>query len=118
GGPATMSAWTASSSTLPTNNWQANTIAYNGYLYEIGGCYSSGCPLSTVDYATINPNGTLGSWTPTASLLTAVDYASAVVYNGYVYEIGGCTTGCPSVNAYTAAVEYAPINTTNGTLGT
>jgi N-acetylneuraminic acid mutarotase len=116
GGPGTLSAWAASNSSLPTNNWQANTVAYNDYLYEIGGCYLSLCPMSTVDYASLNANGTLGSWAPTASLLTAVDFASSVVYNGYIYEIGGCTTGCPTVNGYTAAVEYAPIHT-DGTLG-
>ena len=100
--------WTATTS-LPTGTDDATSVAYNGYVYEIGGY--NGNIVATVDYAPINANGTLGSWTATTSLPTATDFATSVAYNGYVYEIGGCASTCP-----TATVDYAPINS-NGALG-
>ena len=47
-----------------------------------------------------------GSWTATTSLPAATEAASSVVYNGYVYEIGGNTTS--AINT----VDYAPITAT------
>ncbi|MHB8362351.1 MAG: Kelch repeat-containing protein, partial [Patescibacteria group bacterium] len=90
----------------------ATSVVYNGYVYEIGGVVA-GLATAAVEYAPINTNGTIGTWTanPT-SLLNATYAATSVVYNGYVYEIGGCPSTCP-----TAAVEYAPI-TSSGTIGT
>ncbi len=105
----TLGAWTAATS-LPTATNDATSVAYNGYVYEIGGNTSSGI-VSTVDYAPINSDGTLGSWTATTSLPVTTDLATSVAYNGYVYEIGGYNG-----SAITATVDYAPINA-NGTLG-
>ena len=104
----TLGSWTATTS-LPTATDFATSVAYNGYVYEIGGCAST-CPTATVDYAAINSNGALGSWTATTSLPAATENATSVAYNGYVYEIGGDASGI------TATVDYAPINA-NGTLG-
>ena len=105
----TLGSWTATTS-LPTATFEATSVTYDGYVYEIGGLVSGGY-TTTVDYAPINSNGTLGGWTSTTSLPTANDSATSVVYNGYVYEIGGCSASCP-----TTTVDYAPINS-NGTLG-
>jgi N-acetylneuraminic acid mutarotase len=105
----TLSAWTATTS-LPTAINSASSVAYNGYVYVIGGS-DNGTNLASVDYAPINANGTLSAWTATTSLPTAINSASSVAYNGYVYVIGGYTT------AGIAAVDYAPINA-NGTIGT
>ena len=99
-----LGSWSATTSLL-TATYDATSVVYNGYVYEIGGCAPS-CSITTVDYAPINSNGTLGSWTATTSLPTATSNSSSIVYNGYVYEIGGNTT----------SVDYAPINS-NGTLG-
>ena len=104
----TIGTWTATTF-LPTATQNATSVVYNGYVYEIGG-YSGTANFSTVDYAPINSNGTLGSWIATTSLPTAIRDATSVLYNGYVYEIGGYTT------AAVATVDYAPINS-NGTLG-
>ncbi|MGH7234425.1 MAG: hypothetical protein ACREF7_03215, partial [Candidatus Saccharimonadales bacterium] len=105
----TLGSWTATTS-LPSATANATSVVYNGYLYEIGGCSYSTCPTAVVDYAPINSNGTLGSWTATTSLPTAIYQFSAVVYNGYIYEMGGYTT------VAIANVYYAPVNS-NGTLG-
>jgi hypothetical protein len=105
----TLGAWVATTG-LPTAIQQATSVAYNGYLYEIGGYTTATTTTAAVDYAPINANGTLGSWSATTSLPVATDQATSVAYNGYLYEIGGVTT------ASVAAVDYAPINA-NGTIG-
>ncbi|HET9174694.1 MAG TPA: hypothetical protein VFN56_05470 [Candidatus Saccharimonadales bacterium] len=102
----TLGSWQPTAS-LPIGTCLATSVAYNGYVYEIGGTASSGNNVATVDYAPIHSDGTLGTWQPTASLPANTNDANSVVYNGYVYEIGGSTT----------AVYYAPIHS-DGTLGT
>lgn len=64
--------------------------------------------MTNVYYAPINSNGSLGSWTATTSLPNATDAATSIVYNGYVYELGGCAGSgtCSS----TATVYYAGLN--------
>ncbi|MHB8362476.1 MAG: Kelch repeat-containing protein, partial [Patescibacteria group bacterium] len=53
---------------------------------------------------------TISSWPTTTSLLVATGRATSVVYNGYVYEIGG-----DNGSAVVATVDYAPINS-DGTM--
>ncbi|MEI9914394.1 MAG: hypothetical protein WDN66_05490 [Candidatus Saccharibacteria bacterium] len=110
-GGVLSSNWSPTTS-LPTGTQQATTVANNGYIYEIGGDTNSLITVTTVDYAQINSNGTIGSWSPTTSLPVATYLATSVAYNGYVYEIGGS----PTNSSLTANVYYAPINT-NGTIG-
>ena len=102
-------AWTATTS-LPVALDQATSVVYNDYVYEIGG-YNGTSAVNTVYYAALNTNGTIGSWTATTSLPVALDQATSVVYNDYVYEIGGYN-GTSAVNT----VYYAALNT-NGTIG-
>ena len=112
GGAQTQSGSGAATTSLPTATLGATSVVSNCYVYEIGGCVTAGCTqTATVESAPINANGTIGSWTATTSLPTATVYATSVVSNGYVYEIGGCATLCP-----TATVESAPINS-SGTIG-
>jgi hypothetical protein len=101
----TLGSWSTTTS-LPVALRQSTSIAYNGYVYEIGG-YNGSSAVTTVYYAAINSNGTLGSWSTTTSLPVATSGATSAVYNGYVYEIGGLSS---------ATVYYAAINS-NGTLG-
>ena len=62
-------------------------------------------------HASALSGGALDSWTATTSLPTANGYATSVVANGYVYEIGGGNS-----SSIFATVDYAAINS-NGTLG-
>ena len=100
------STWCYNSTSLPNGGvYLASAGAYNGYIYVIGGSPSS-TSVSTVDYTSINSNGSLSSspWTATTSLPTATQEATSVVYNGYIYEIGGYTT------AATATVDIGSLN--------
>jgi hypothetical protein len=104
-----LGSWTATTPLLAATDY-ATSVVYNGYVYEIGGCYNC-TPYTTVDYAPILSSGALGSWTATTSLPQALDQATSVVYNGYMYEVGGYNG-----SAVVTTVDYAPINS-NGTLG-
>ncbi len=93
-----------------TARFGPTSVAYNGYLYVIGGYLSSGIGLSDVQVAPINADGTLGAFAATTSLPTArIDHTS-VAYNGYLYVIGGFD------DSYLSDVQVAPINA-DGTLG-
>ncbi|HEY4691662.1 MAG TPA: hypothetical protein VIK33_20305 [Anaerolineae bacterium] len=63
----------------------------DGYVYLIGG-YSSDEAIgitSTVAFAAIQPDGTLGSFSKTAALPQRLSRSEAIVLNGYLYVIGG-----------------------------
>jgi hypothetical protein len=60
-------------------------------VYVIGGSDVVNA-VSTIYYAKLNADGTLGSWnTSTNSLPAARAVMSTVVANGYIYGIGGGT---------------------------
>lgn len=105
-----VGAWKTTTS-LPTMRQRQGSVAYNGYMYSIGG-EDSGGSLQEVDYAPINANGTLGTWTNTSALTTARSMPGSVVYNGYLYAVGGAGGG-----SALSTVEYAPING-DGSVGT
>lgn len=102
----TIGSWLGTTA-LPNAISDHAAVISNGYLYVIGG-RSSNEPSSVtsgVMYTTLNPNGTIGSWSNTTALPVPLSDHTAVVDNGYIYVVGGGT-----------AVYYAPISA-NGTLG-
>lgn len=82
-------------------------------VYLIGGTTNGSNSVSTVYTAPINVNGTLGTWTTTTSLPTAVCKASVFVTSNKIYVIGGNVSN----NTASSIVQIAPINS-DGTLGT
>ena len=107
----TLQSWTIASSTLNTGRSETNLVAYNGYMYVVGGWRAG--QLSSVEYAPINSDGTPGAWSMTSSLNTPRFAHGVVVNNGYIYAIDGRTNGGGGV---TNTVEMAKINS-DGTLG-
>lgn len=86
--------WTNTYIFNATGRTTAGVTINNGYLYVIGGSTTSngGSPVTTVDYAAINADGTLGSFSSTtAGLGTARVYVGAYAWNGKIYVIGGST---------------------------
>ena len=103
----TLGSWTATTS-LPVSTAGATSVVYGGFVYEIGG-YNGSVNVTTVDYAPILSSGVLGSWNATTSLSVAIKVTTSVVYDGYVYEIGGWNG-----NAYVATVYYSsPLSSSN-----
>ncbi|PWT92924.1 MAG: hypothetical protein C5B54_02695, partial [Acidobacteria bacterium] len=105
----TIGDWNLTTSLNPGRS-NHTSVAYNGYLYVIGGGENGGF-LNDVQYASINSDGTLGSWNITTSFSTARYGHTSVAYNGFLYVIGGYD-GSPLND-----VQYTQINA-NGTLGT
>jgi len=108
----TLGSWSTTTS-LSTAVAYHTSVAYNGYMYIIGGVDGISPVIATVQYAPINSNGSIGSWSTTTSLSTAVSTHTSVENNGYIYAIGGSLTGGTS---FTNAVQYAKINS-DGTIG-
>lgn len=79
------------------------------FLYVIGGVDRQGRYVRTVEYAGINPDGSLTDWQPTAALQEGRFYLAAVYLNGYLYALGGGTGPLGSGNTPTAVVERARI---------
>ncbi len=112
-GDGTMNTWT-SQTNITTARGSHGTVAYNGNLYVLGGTNSGGNNLSDIQYAAINGNGSLGSWTTNGTNLTVPRaFAGWTAYNGYMYSLGGVAT---SGSTGSADVMYAPING-NGSVG-
>jgi type II secretory pathway pseudopilin PulG len=80
--------------------------AYNGYLYTVGGSPDvSSNPTSTVFYAPINTDGSIGSWVVATQLPSALRNLSTLGYNGYLYTLGGLDINTNP----TSTVLYAPL---------
>ena len=83
-------------------------VAYNNRMYILGGT-TSGSPggVNTVEYANINPTGTLSSWSTTGmSTLPNVRFSHTVhAYNGYLYLVGGNSNG-----TLQNSIHYAKLN--------
>lgn len=89
----TLGAWQGigSVATGPYSNEAATTQA-NGYVYILSGHEVSVTNGSgQVNFGQITASGGIGPWRAATSLGTAnrIEAAAAVVYNGYLYRIGG-----------------------------
>ena len=102
----TVGTW-ATLSTIPATRFRHSTVAYNGYLFVIGGQ-----TVSTVYSAPINSNGTIGAWATLSTLPVTLRYHSAVAYNGYLFAIAGYNDAPSSAST----VYSAPIKS-YGTIG-
>lgn len=91
-------------STWSTSGMQALTSArygltaqvYNDNLYVIGGNATfTGTPMSTVQYARLNVDGTMNAWNTTSSLATSgrltMGGSFSTIWGAYIYVAGGCT---------------------------
>ncbi len=111
-----LGAWTQTAS-LPDSIFFHSATVHGARIYVIGGFrynfQANALEISNrVFYATVNPEGTLGSWTQTASLPVASFFNSAGSWNGALYVTGGWTG-----EALTNAVYFASVNTDGSLAG-
>lgn len=114
GGSGAIGNWTDDTvDTLTTARHENQTVAYNGYMYVLGGRDSDGSSLNSVEYAPINTNGTLGVWQTTSSFTNGRVTFAAAAQNDYMYILGGRSTS----QVMYKDIQYAKINL-DGSLGT
>jgi N-acetylneuraminic acid mutarotase len=122
-GTGACSGWcTASAYNLPTARAGFSMVAYNGFLYVIGGVNSSNVLQSTVYIAKLGANGEPQLWHPTdpnkanwiywySSVNTLPDniaYGSAVAYNDRLYILGGKSTTNPTGDSIVRVTNLIP----------
>lgn len=83
----------------------AKVEVINGYMYRVGGENGSTVRTSTIEYAQINPDGTLGTWQYTDSLPQTVSRSTLTVNGDMLYTISGTVNGSPSTTSYRATVS-------------
>lgn len=112
----TLGTWAnANTGTAFHSIYGASSAIYNGRLYVTGGNNAAGTLYTDVLYATINSNGTLGTWTTAPTGFTTARYGhSTIIYNGFLYVIGGFS----AASAALGDIQFTPINAGTGALGT
>lgn len=106
----TLGAWTTGTA-LPAAISNVHLIITNSRVYLAGG-NSGNTYVSTVYYAVINSDGTLGAWTAGTALPEGFYCASTVLTKNRVYLCGGRNVSEVFSKVYTAAIN------TDGTIGT
>lgn len=117
-GTGACSGWCNNSAyNLPTAVTGLSLVAYNGFLYAIGGSTSAGTPQTSVYIAKIGANGEPQLWHPSGgtptywysdtALSDARSHFGAVAYNNRMYLMGGLTTSSTLLSSNT--VIYADI---------
>jgi N-acetylneuraminic acid mutarotase len=101
-------AWSATTA-LPIPRWNHASVAYNGYLYVLGGRNSVW--FDDVWLSKIGADGTLGPWSSTSAFNVVRDAHASVACNGHLYVLGGWGGGVSRND-----VQVAKINA-DGTLG-
>ncbi len=117
-GNTTGNSWASAGTTLATARYGLSAASYNGYLYVIGGCSattSGNCSTfkDTVEYAQVNVDGSLGSWTVTGGTFATGRFLQNVVaYAGNLYVMAGCSAmSSGNCTTFKDDVQYATINT-------
>lgn len=119
--------WTNSAATTGSVRKGLATVAYNGFLYVLGGCttiglcasYLNDVQVARIDTAAgdlVKPStGATGFDALSNFSLSARAFMGAAAYNNHLYIYGGCNGA--SCNTTQSDVASAPINA-DGTLGT
>ncbi|MHB1865270.1 MAG: Kelch repeat-containing protein [Candidatus Saccharimonadales bacterium] len=103
-----VGSWVTSANNLPQGLDTAASVVNNSYVYVMGG-ENGGSTLNTIYIASLNSDGSVGSWnTNSVNLPEELWGEDAVTNNGYVYILGGIGTS-GDVNT----VYYSTFNSNN-----
>ena len=108
-----ISGWSPVSTSNIQRSFAGSAVAANGIMYTIGGSPAPYDTFSSVEYAKINADGTLGDWTATSSLLHTTGRAGAVGWGNHLYLVGGAQSHW---GPWLATVQVAEIKP-DGSLG-
>lgn len=91
------STWITSPNDIDPVRRRGIAFGYNGYLYTLAGYnVSEGGSLNDLLYAKIDvTDGSISEFQTSSVTVSARWDLRAALNNGYVYAIGGCTTGAP-----------------------
>ena len=113
GGGGTITGWNPVSTSNVQRSYAGSAVAANGYMYTIGGSPLPYDTFSSVEYARINADGTLGDWAQTSSLVHTTGRAGAVAWGNHLYLVGGAQTHGGPWLATTQVAQIMP----DGSLG-
>lgn len=105
-----IGSWTSGTS-LPNALFQTRSVIVKNKVYLIGGATSDNVSTATVLMSNINTDGTIGAWTTSNALPSAMSHAGIFVTNSRIYVAGGVTNSTSNGNVYSC-----PINS-DGTIG-
>lgn len=101
----TLGAWVEVLS-LASVIYQSQVVVTRNKIYLLGGRLNNTTYVSTVQFATVFPDGSLSSWTTGTALPIALGVSQAVVTKNRVYLLGGyINTTTLTSNIYTATVN-------------
>ncbi|GEM_PF-2857284 len=91
----TLGNWTTNAYNVGQSVRYNSAVISNGTMYVLGGEYGGNTTASsTVSYARLNSDGSIGAFsTSTVSLLSPFKAHKSVVANGYIYTFGGQNDG-------------------------
>jgi len=83
-----IGSWSVAGSVLPVTLSYSQVVVTKNKVYLLGG-YNNGGTISTVYTASINADGTFGSWTTGTSLPDVLRNSQVIVTNSKIYLLGG-----------------------------
>jgi hypothetical protein len=112
--------WETASSSINPSRRRGIAFGYNGYLYALAG-FAVDTGLNDLLFAKIDvSNGNIGAFTTSGVTVNQRWDLRGVVSSGYVYTLGGCSSGAPpaTCNAMTATVQtFQLYNNFSGSTG-
>jgi len=99
--------WKESEHFLPKGFGQHQCFTSNGYIYCTGGCIDINTIYSNIWYTKQTNNGETEEWKSTESLPTKIAGHQCISLNGYIYLIGGLSSGSSFLDKvwYTKSLE-------------
>ncbi len=110
GSPGSIDSWTTEPNGLPQAQNQFAAVVENGYVYSLGGSTSGSG--SAVFYASLNSDGSVGTWTTSPNSLPQNNFRlTSTAYNNHIYAIAG--RNGPALDT----IYSAPVSPTDGSVG-
>jgi hypothetical protein len=101
-----LSAW-QTTTPLPAALHSASAVVFRGFIYLGGGADAANAPSKAAWRATVNADGTLGTWQPMTGLPNAAAFHSLLNFGPYLYATGGDGGAVSPTQATTSGGEMS-----------